>query len=80
MTFELSPGQRPEALGLEPLRASGAVKRSERGRPKRRPDRMWVDKAYSSRKIRAYLRRRGIRITIPHKTHEHRSGPFDRVI
>ena len=35
---------------------------------------------YSSRAIRAYLRRRGIRITIPHKENEHRSGPFDRAI
>ena len=80
MSFELSPGQRHEALGFEPLMASGAVKRSGRGRPKHRPGRVVGDKAYSSRKIRAYLRRHGIRITIPHKANEHRGGPFDRAI
>ncbi|MEV6593983.1 transposase [Streptomyces acidicola] len=30
-----------------------------------RPDRVWSDKAYGSRKNRAYLRRRGIKATIP---------------
>jgi transposase len=38
------------------------------------------DKGYRSRKFRHTLRRRGIRIPIPHKRHEHRSGPFDRTI
>jgi transposase len=38
------------------------------------------DKGYSSRKLRTTLRRRGIRITIPRKRHEHRSGAFDRAI
>lgn len=80
MTFVLSPGQQHEALGFEPLMASGAVKRRGRGRPKHRPGRIVGDKAYSSRKIRAYLRRHGIRITVPHKVNEHRGGPFDRAI
>jgi transposase len=80
MTFELSPGQRHEALGFAPLMAGGAVKRSGRGRPKRRPGRVVGDKASSSGKIRAYVRTHGIRITIPHKVNEHRSGPFDRAI
>lgn len=80
MTFELSPGPRHEAVGFEPLMAGDAVKQSGRGRPKRRPGRVVGDKAYSSCKIRADLRRHGIRITLPHKTNEHRSGPFDRAI
>ena len=80
MTFVLSPGQRHEALGFEPLMAAGAVKRRGRGRPTQRPGRLVGDKAYSSRQIRAYLRRHGIRITIPHKANEHRGGPFDRAI
>jgi transposase len=80
MTFVLSPGQRHEALGFERLMAGGTVKRSGRGRPKHRPGRIVGDKAYSSRKIRAYLRRFGIRITIPHKVNEYRSGPFNRAI
>jgi transposase len=80
MTFVLTPGQRHEAVGFEALMTSGAVKRRGRGRPKHRPGRVVGDKAYSSRHIRGYLRRRGIRITIPHKENEHRSGPFDRAI
>ncbi len=80
MTFVLSSGQRHEALGFEPLMAGGAVKHRGRGRPKHRPGRIVGDKAYSSRNIRAYLRRHGIRITIPRKVNEHRSGPFDRAL
>ena len=38
------------------------------------------DKGYSSRRIRAYLRRRGIRYTIPRKTNERRTGPFNRAL
>ncbi|GAA3132008.1 hypothetical protein GCM10017687_54690 [Streptomyces echinatus] len=37
------------------------------GRPRLRPDRVRADKAYASRKNRAYLRRRGIRCTVPDK-------------
>ncbi len=58
----------------------GAVKRRGRGRPKLRPKRVVGDKGYRSRRIRAYLRRRGIRMTIPRKRNERRSGPFDRAI
>ena len=36
------------------------------------------DKGYSSRAIRAHLRRRGIRVTIPRRKTERRTGPFDR--
>ncbi|MFD3925541.1 transposase [Streptomyces sp. NPDC058614] len=35
------------------------------GRPRRRPNRVRADKAYDSRRNRAYLRRRGIKATIP---------------
>uniref|UniRef100_UPI00227D8BA9 transposase n=1 Tax=Streptomyces brasiliensis TaxID=1954 RepID=UPI00227D8BA9 len=35
------------------------------GRPRKRPDRVRADKAYDSLKNRAYLRRRGIKATIP---------------
>ena len=60
--------------------AGGTVQRSGRGRPKRRPGRVVGDKASRSGKIRAYVRTHGIRITIPHKGNEHRSGPVDRAI
>lgn len=58
--------------------ASGAVKRGGPGRPKRHPHRLVGDKAYSSHKIRQYLRRHGSRSTIPRKSNAHRTGPFDR--
>jgi transposase len=80
ITLVLTPGQQHEATVFEPLLAQGAVKRPGRGRPKHRPRRVAGDKAYSSGKIRQYLRRHGIRITIPRKQNEQRTGPFDRVL
>lgn len=38
------------------------------GRPRKKPDRLAADRAYSNGPIREYLRRRGIRHTIPEKT------------
>lgn len=80
MTLVLTPGQRHEAVAFESLMASGAVQRPRGGRPKRRPHRVVGDKAYSSRKIRQYLRRPGIRITMPRKQNESRTGPFNRAV
>ena len=80
VAFVLTPGQRHEATVFEELMTEGAVKRPGRGRPRIRPGRVCGDKGYSSRKIRAYLRRQGIRYTIPRKTNERRTGPFDRVL
>jgi len=42
-----------------------AIGRPGRGRPRTRPGNLLGDKAYSSRKIRSHLRRRGITATIP---------------
>jgi transposase len=56
----------------------GAVKRGGRGRPKRYPEQIVGDKAYSSGKIRRYLKRRGIQPTIAHRSNEKRTEPFDR--
>jgi transposase len=72
----------------------GAVKRSGRGRPRLRPLRLVGDKGYTGRKarrtedsvrqtlrrIRNYLRRRGIRLTIPRLSNEPRRGSFNREI
>ncbi len=58
----------------------GAIKRGGHGRLRKRPRRVVADKGYSSKAIRGYLRRRGIRHTIPHKRNEHRTGPFNRAI
>jgi transposase len=80
MAFVLTAGQRHETVAFERLMEQGAVKRVGRGRPKVRPHRLSGDKAYSNGEIRRYLRRRGIRTTIPRKNNEHRSGPFDREV
>lgn len=58
----------------------GAVKRSGRGRPRIRPKRVVGDKGYTGRRIRNYLRRRGIRFTIPRLSNELHRGPFNREI
>ena len=78
MVIGLTPGQQPEARVFETLMEQGAVRRPGRGRPRRRPRRVIGD--YSARRIRGYLRRRGMRITIPRKCNECRSGPFDRAV
>jgi len=57
-------GQRHDSLAFEAVLADLVVARTG-GPPRRRPDRVLADKAYSSKKIRAHLRRRGIKATIP---------------
>jgi transposase len=80
MTLVLTPGQRHEAVVFEQLMETGAVKRRGPGRPKRRPHRIMGDKGYSSRRIRQYARQHGMRLTIPRKQNEHRTGPFNRAL
>ena len=52
---------------------SSEVPQAGRGRPRTRPDRVLADKAYGSRANRSYLRRRGIRCTIPEKADQVRN-------
>lgn len=80
MAMVLTPGQRNEATKFEELMEEGAVRRVGRGRPRLRPGRVAGDKAYSSRRIRQYCRKRGVRITIPRRETESRTGPFNRAI
>lgn len=47
----------------------------KRGRPRTRPRELVADKAYDSRKFRAWLRSRGIRPTIPHFERRQRKKP-----
>ncbi|ARZ66713.1 transposase [Streptomyces albireticuli] len=46
--------------------------RAGAGRPRTRPDHLLADKAYTSRRNRRYLRRRGIRHTIPERLYQRR--------
>jgi transposase len=78
MAFVLQAGQQHESTVFEQLMDSGTVKRPQRGRPRQRPKRISGDKAYSSQRIRRWLRRHGIRVTIPRKRNERRRGPFDK--
>lgn len=64
LTWLTSPGQRGDSPMLLPVLETLRVPRRGPGRPRRRPDRVRGDKAYSSRDNRAYLRRRGIKATI----------------
>lgn len=79
MTLVLTPGQRHESTAFAPLLEEGAVKRTGRGRPRLRPHRVVGDKGYSYPRLRHYARRRGIRITIPHRS-DQRRGRFDKAI
>jgi transposase len=56
----------------------GAIKRRGRGRPRVRPERVVGDKGYSSRKVRRYLRQRGIRPVIARRDDEPAQRTFDR--
>jgi transposase len=78
MAVAVTPGQRHESTAFAGLMRQGAVKRPGRGRPKVRPRRVAGDRSYSSRAIRAGLRRRGIRATIPRRSDQRHRGRFDR--
>ena len=60
-----SSGQRHDSLGFGPVMTRVRIRRRGPGRPRTRPGRLSGDKAYSSRAIRADLRRRGIQAVIP---------------
>jgi transposase len=80
ITFLLTPGEAHEATQAQALLEQGAIKGGRRGRGRKRPKRLVADKAYGSRAFRRFLRRRGIRITLPRKSNERRRGPFDKAV
>ncbi len=73
MSIVITAGQRGDSPQFEPVLNKVRVPRLGPGRPRTRPDRVRADKAYASRKNRAYLRRRGIRCTIPDKVDQARN-------
>ncbi|MEV6682289.1 hypothetical protein AB0N09_36330 [Streptomyces erythrochromogenes] len=73
MSTVITAGQRGDLPQFEPVLEKVRVPRIGPGRPRARPDRVRVDKPYASRKNRAYLRRRGIRCTIPDKADQVRN-------
>jgi transposase len=65
LSIVITAGQRGDSPQFQAVLASIAVPRPGPGRPRSRPRRVLADKANGSRANRAYLRRRGIRCTIP---------------
>ncbi|HEX5159022.1 MAG TPA: IS5 family transposase [Ktedonobacterales bacterium] len=78
LTFLVTAGERHEQSMFEPLMEQGAIKRTGRGRPRLRPTCVVGDKGYSSRKVRRYLARRGIRAVIARRNNEPQQRDFDR--
>jgi transposase len=66
-------GQRHDCLAAGPLLRRLKVARTGPGRPRTRPDRLLADKAYSTRALRAELRRRRIKAAIPEKSDQQKS-------
>ncbi|MFJ8133318.1 IS5 family transposase [Streptomyces hydrogenans] len=64
LSVVIAAGQRGDSPQFEPVLEAIRVPRLGLGRPRKRPDRVRADKAYDSRRNRAYLRRRGIKATI----------------
>jgi transposase len=73
----ITPGQRADCTQFEPVMEKIRVPRKGRGRPRRTPCSVSADRAYSNRKIRAYLRSRGIRHVIPEKK-DHKAARLRR--
>jgi transposase len=67
LSMLVTGGQRGDSPQLIAVLDAIKVPRLGGGRPRTRPDRVLADKAYTSAANRRYLRRRGIRATIPSK-------------
>ena len=67
LSVRLTPGQAGDNPQLLPLLDDIRVPRVGPGRPRKRPDHLIADKAYSHPSTRRALRRRGIEHTIPEK-------------
>jgi transposase len=68
LSVVLTPGNVNDSTVFETVLGAVRVPRADRGRPRNRPERVLADKAYSSRAIRAGLRRRGIKTVIPERS------------
>jgi transposase len=82
LAFAVSGGERHESRYVQALLDAGSVRRSARGRPRRRPDRLVGDRGYSYPTVRL-LARRHIGAVIPHRRDQHpddrRHAVFDHV-
>jgi hypothetical protein len=78
MPLVRTPAPQHEAVGFDPLMGAGAVKRRGPDRPKRRPHRVVGDPGYRSGQIRHHVRQQGLRLPLPRKRHDGRTGLFAR--
>jgi transposase len=67
LSLIVTAGQRADVSQLLPVLDAIAVPRLGRGRPKKRPPYLRVDRAYGARKPRKLLQRRGIRCICPER-------------
>jgi transposase len=67
LSIVLTAGHRGDSPQFIAVLTGVRVPRLGRGRPRSRPERVLADKAYTSKANRDYLRRRGIKATIPSK-------------
>jgi transposase len=65
LSIVITAGQRGDSPQFQAVLGRIRVPRPGGGHPRTRPRRVLADKAYGSRANRSYLRRRGIRCTIP---------------
>ncbi|ALO13500.1 Transposase [Streptomyces venezuelae] len=68
LSLVVTPGQRADCTHFIAVLERIRVPRPGLGRPRKKPDSLAADKAYSNGPVREYLRRRGIRNTIPEKS------------
>ncbi|WP_405764216.1 IS5 family transposase [Streptomyces sp. NBC_00080] len=67
LSLVVTPGQRADCTQFKSVLEKIHVPKPGPGRPRKKPDSVAADKAYSNRPCRQYLQSRGIRHTIPEK-------------
>jgi transposase len=73
LSLVITAGHRHDSPRFQNVLDRVSVPRIGPGRPRTKPHKVRADRAYGSRANRAYLRRRGIRCTIPEKTDQIRN-------
>ncbi|MFD3921527.1 IS5 family transposase [Streptomyces sp. NPDC058595] len=68
LSLVVTPGQGADRTQFKPVLEKIRIPKAGPGRPRKTPDSVAADKTYSNGPCREYLRRRGIRHTIPEKT------------
>ncbi|MFD7097625.1 transposase [Streptomyces xanthophaeus] len=79
MSLIVTPGQRADCTQFKPVLERIRVPKPGPGRPRKKPDSVTADTAYSNGPCRQYLRRRGIRYTTPEKADSPARPPAQRL-